>query len=269
MTGKLTMVLIVCHAFFWKRKEILSWAKAEILTHNKYITQLHAHWIVPHSCVSAPRRDHKTNTIIIDGKICTQTQEWTNKDNALPYTRKLPIRREKKSHTARHRPVLSHTSPSVSESQSIGQQMLNEHTHAHRRTFKFPWDMHISCLSLSATLPFPENFSIASWLAAFPESAGKSFWDTCTEGVSRAGHGAHPGPSAPTDSSAVEPTPGHKFSYSLPPVPNLLLFNKAGHCSGNLWLQLPGYRCRQTGKQNSCSQRAAECSVTKAGEKKK
>lgn len=148
-----------------------------------------------------------------------------------------------------------------------GQQMLNEHTHAHIRTFKFPWDMHISCLLLSATLPFPENFGLTSWLAAFPKSAGKSYWDTCTESASPAGHGARPGPSAPTD-SAVESTPGHEFSCSLPSFPILLLFNKAGHCSGNIWLQLSGYRCRQTGKQNSCSQRAAECSVTKAEKKK-
>lgn len=60
-----------------------------------------------------------------------------------------------------------------------------------------------------------------------------------------------------------------EFSYSLPSFPILLLFNKAGHCSGNLWLQLSGYLCRQTGKWNSCSQRAAECSDTKAGEEKK
>lgn len=68
---------------------------------------------------------------------------------------------------------------------------------------------------------------------------------------------------------AVESTPGHEFSYSLPSFPILLLFNKAGHCSGNLPVQLPGYSCRQTGKQNSCSQRAAECSVAKAEGKKK
>lgn len=35
---------------------------------------------------------------------------------------------------------------------------------------------------------------------------------------------------------AVESTPGHRFSCSLPSFPILLLFNKAGHCSGHLWL---------------------------------
>lgn len=129
--------------------------------------------------------------------------------------------------------------------------------------------MHISCLSWSATLPFPENFSIASWLTAFPESAGKSYCDTCVESTSLAGHRAHPGPSAPIDSMLYNLLQVHQFSYSLPSFPILLLFNKAGHCSGNLWLQLPGYQCRQTGKQNSCSQRAAERSVLKAGKEKK
>lgn len=35
---------------------------------------------------------------------------------------------------------------------------------------------------------------------------------------------------------AVESTPGHGFSCSLPSFPVVLLFNKAGHCSGHLWL---------------------------------
>lgn len=62
---------------------------------------------------------------------------------------------------------------------------------------------------------------------------------------------------------AVESTPGHGFSCSFP---TSLLFNKALAATQCSWSR---NNCRQTGKQNSCSQTAAECSVTKEKKKKK
>lgn len=105
---------------------------------------------------------------------------------------------------------------------------------------------------------------------AFSKSAGESYYDSCKENAFIVRHGGHPDPSASIDSVLKKPTPGHKFSCSLPSFPILLLFNKAGHCSDHLWLPLSAavWIWLQADREtNSCSQTAAEGSVTKVERK--
>lgn len=235
MTGKLTMVLIVCHAFFWntKKRNIKlgkSWNPDMPQTYHIASCTLNCSPLICKCSKVEPQNrhyDHNWKNVYIKPRM----DKYLN-INIMPYHPQESCLQEILKKVMLHITGLFLATPDLlCVSQAVcREQILNTHL----CTFKFPWDMNTSCLPLSAILPFPENFSITSWLTAFSES----YYDRCKGNAFLVRHGGHPGPSASIDSVLKKSTPGHGFSCSLPSFPILLLFNKAGHCSDHLWLPL-------------------------------
>ena len=180
------------------------------------------------------------------------------KYNALPSTWKLPGRNKKVSHYALQACSLPHLTLSVSKSCRVWKadaeytlRHISVSTRHEHRLFatvsntSFPRELqhHLvinSFLWVSKwVLPWQTHRkSTSSWARRLPRSL-RTYWQY-----------------------AVESTPGHRLSCSLPSFPVCYFLTQPGIApatSGCHTVRLSGHCCRQTGKQSSCSPTAAEC----------